>query len=278
MSDFSLIGGGASALEIGYDYTTTTPTVISSSATAHTLGSFVELVTAANNTIPSTSVEVICALQTTSGFAGLMFANVAIGEAGSEQIIFPNLLMAAATTGQKYCKYDFPVSIPSGVRISVNIQSEITGVTTFGISMILNHGSLSGDPGLSVVDDIGANTGTTRGVKVDTSGTPHDFGSWVEITSSTDEAYKGFLVGHAKATGSWSVLQLTFDLGVGSAGNEEIIFSGEHCMINSSEEGQALVSGFIPVGTPKGVRLAIRAQSDKANPDKNFDYIFYGVR
>ena len=49
MSLGSNIGGGAFALEAGYDYSATTGTVITANSTVNTDGSYVELFAAANN-------------------------------------------------------------------------------------------------------------------------------------------------------------------------------------------------------------------------------------
>jgi len=281
VSDFSLIGGSAYALEAGYDYSATAPTDIASSATIHTLGSYVELLSAANNTYPITEIEILFSKYgSSSGNQGNMLFNLAIGGAGSEQIIIPNILIEASTsvTNTSVYRYCVPISIPSGVRISMNAQSQLTGATTIGASLILTAGALGSDGGLSTVDDIGATTATTRGTVVATSGTIDTFGSWVEMSASLAKSYKGFVISAFKASGSWSGLEVTYEVGVGSAGNEEVIFSGQHIITGTQEFGSGMVSGFKPVGVASGERIAIRAQSDSTNADKNLDYVFYGVR
>ena len=166
----SLIGGGSDALEAGYDYTTTDGTTITASSSANTLGSYVELVSAANNDRPINRIIVQCYPDTSVG-QGEIMVNIAIGAAASEEIIIPNLFLPTSPTGGNIAMYtfDFPIEIPSGVRISAAVQSS-TSNETFVVALILMRGALSQSTGLSTVDSIGANTSTTDGVKVDTSG------------------------------------------------------------------------------------------------------------
>lgn len=278
MGDFSLIGGGSDALEEGYDYTATNRTNITASGTTHTVGSYVELVSAANNIRPINKIVVSMgdyASSTTLYF----LVNIAIGGAGSEQVIIPNLYCYTTSNANKTnnFQFDIPINIPSGQRISANCQSNgSSGVVP--VSIILCRGSLSQGSGLGTVDAIGSDTATSTGVSVATNATINTFGSWVEITSSAAEAYKGFLVSGIRPSASWTNLNVAYQVSIGSAGNEEIIFSGHHIRQTGSEITTLAVSPFIPVGIAQGERIAIRAQTNVSNTDADLDYIIYGVR
>ena len=278
MSLGSEIGGAAFALESGYDYSATALTPIASSATAHTVGAYVELLSAANNTYPLTGIEVLISMHTSAGNDGNMLFNLAIGGAGSEQIIVGNMLVASSvSTSASVSSFNFPIELPAGERISINCQSEITGVATMGAGIIATS-SVLGLCGLSVVNTIGATAGTTRGTLVTTSGTIDTFGSWIEISASLAENYKGFIIAASKATGSWSTMELTYQVAIGSAGNEVIVFSGQHMITAATEYGVGLVSSFKNVELPAGERISIRAQASSTNSDRNLDYVVYGVR
>lgn len=278
MSDFSLVGGGSEALNAGYDYSATKGTTITANASADTLGSYTELLSAANNTSPSNKL-IVSIVHKGGGTSSWHLINIAIGGSGSEVVIIPNLLcrQTATINGTNSCRYEFPIHIPSGVRISANMQSSTGGVTQ-DVTIIPCGGSLAQDSGLSSVLSIGANTGTSGGTQVATNATINTFGSWVEITSSTSEAIKGFLVAALRANNSYTEQAITYQVGIGSAGNEEIIFSGHEINQAATEESINTVSGFIAVGVPQGTRIAIRAQTNVSNTDADLDYIIYGVR
>lgn len=275
---FSSIGGSSFATEAGYDYANTQLTSITAAGSSNTVGSYVEMISAANNTRPSSGIIVNFGWKgSTSSFCDILL-NVAIGGAGSEEVIIPNLMMRPnqSTTAANYYQYYFPIDIPAGVRISINCQASVASRVT-GANIILISSAIGQDNSFSFVDDIGSNTGSSTGTTVARS-TADTFGSWVQISSSTTNNVKGFIVAAARTGISWSTQDITYQVGIGSSGNEEIIFEGQHIRVNFSEGGIGHVTPFIPVEIPAGSRVAIRAQSDLADVDGDLDYIIYGAR
>lgn len=276
MSDFSLIGGAADFLEAGFDYSTTLPTVVTGAGSSNTVGSYVEILAAASNDRPITAIRINCR-PPASGSQGDILMNIAIGAAASEVDIFENLWMPATTNSNNAIySFDFPVSIPEGVRISANLQGDGAS-KTYHVGLQLVRGNLNNNP-LGAVDTIGAATATTDGITVNAAGTINTFGSWTEITSSAAEFYKGFVVSAFKKNGSMTDMSQTYDIGVGSAGNEEIIYSGGMIRPDGGERVQGAVSPFIPVGIAEGERISARVQATSTDADANLDFIFYGVR
>lgn len=279
MSDFSLIGGGVDALSIGYDLAATQGAAVTSSSSADTMGSYVELVSAANNVNQTNLIVVVIGSEggaSTSEF----LVDIALGEAASEIVVIPELYEKTNndSAGIRQSSYAFPIHIPSGVRISARCQSSLGSSSVIKVHAIRSNPSLSQGSALSIVDAIGSDTSTTSGVQVARS-TANAFGSWVEMIASTDNKYAGFIVSAIRIGVSWTANQrVTYEVAIGSAGNEIAIYSGGQIITQTNEIGLGHVSNFINAGIPAGVRLSIRAQSDLNNSDGDLDYVIYGVR
>ena len=276
MSLGSDIGGGFSLVEAGFDYTKTLPTTVTGNATSNTVGAYVDILTAANNTSHSSAIKVIVR-PNSSGTQGDILINIATGAAASEVDIFQNLWIPSSTSSNAAIyTFDFPVAIPAGVRISANCQGSSSSKTV-DVSLQLEKGKLGADS-LSVVDTYGAVTATTDGVTVNSGGTINNFGSLVELIASTDESYSGFIIACHKKDGSMTDMSQTYDVAIGAAASEEIIFSGHQVRPDGSERVQGAISPFVGVAIPAGVRIAIRVQSTSTNADANMDFIGYFIR
>ena len=276
MSDFSLIGGGSEYLSGGYDLANTVGTSVTSSATANTQGAWVELVSAANNTMQSDSLSVY--MGSDGGIAQLNFlVNIGIGT--TETVICPDLYAQTASdsSGMKVFRYDFPLGIPAGQKISAQCSSNGSS-GLIKVWIVRGYHALSQDSPLGIVTAYGANTGASSGTIVARS-TANTFGSWVQLSASTAEEMRGFVVAAIRAQASWTTGQrIVYQVGIGSAGNEEVIFSGQEIATNAQEVGNGHISPFVAVQIASGQRVAIRAQSNAANADGDLDYVIYGVR
>lgn len=274
MADFPLIGGAALSESVGFDDANTRGTAVTSSGTANTVGSWVELQSAANNTFSSNSVTVVVSTLAT-GYTSLL-VNLAIGAAASETTVISNLFCTIGNSpGFSIYTFRLPLYIPSSVRIAANCQASGVSQTCY-VDLIREKDSFFQSSSLNKVTAYGADTTNTGGVEVARS-SANTFGSWVEITSSTTNPIKGFLVSAQRGADSWSNGKMTYEVAVGSSGNENIIYQGHMSATSSSEAGSGLVSPFIPVSVASGQRLAVRAKSDDADVDFDFDYIIYGA-
>lgn len=271
----STLGGASDLLAAGFDYSTTLPTPITAGGSNDTVGAYVELLSAANNDRPITRIIVHCRPSGSSAQGDIML-NIAIGGAGSEIDTFKNLWLPSTTTSTEAVYYfDFMVSIPSGVRISANCQANVASRATT-VSLQLSRGGLASES-LNVVDTIGANTGATEGITVNTAGTINTFGAWTELIASTAQNYQDFIVAAHKIGGSMTGMNQTYDIGIGTAGNEEIIYSGQSLKPTTGEEVHGTISPRTGVLIPKGVRVSARVQSTSTDADGNLDFILYGV-
>lgn len=278
MADFGMPGGMAFAREIGFDLTNVRGTQIAAAGSANTKGSYTELLSAANNTINTAHTCVVMTMRGGVANNAFYLLDVAIGGAGSEVVIFPNLLLSTTTvtSGGLSFVYDLPIGIPTGQRISARVQASIAGADA-ELVLIRSPASFSSPQPAGVLEAIGADTSGTGGVTVARS-TAGVFGSYVEMIASTARNYRGFIVAAIRNSGSYSsATSITFNLAVGSAGNEEIILDGWQLLQSNTEGMWGTTTPFIGVSIAAGQRLAIQAASNLNNSDADLDYIIYGV-
>ena len=278
MSLGSSVGGAAFALESGFDLSTTNFTLITNGA-SNTKGAYVELLSAANNVISSNRV-IVCVGDKGNAQLNTFLIDLAIGSAGNEVNLIENMMCrtSSTSTAHWFLQFDFPISIPKNVRISARCQapgsSRVIGAYIIRLSDYINQ-----DIGLSLSDTYGAVTSSaTAGTTVAANTTINTFGSWVEMTASTVNDLSGFLVSAMRIAATYMNQVITYEVGVGSAGNEETIFSGQSVFQNTNETGKGFVSPFVGVEIPAGSRIAIRAQTDLSNTAGDLDYIIIGAR
>ena len=278
MGDFSLVGKTPFALESGFELTGVKGTTITADASANTKGAWVELLSAAGNTYGSDTIYVVISNLGTGNNNFLL--DIGIGAAASEVVIAPNLY--AHTTGVTASPgslntYYFPIKINKGERISARVQSD-TGGESSEVLIIRAPASFSSGQGTGRVVDIGTSLGGSTGTTVART-TANTFGAWVEIDAAIVDAFRGLSVtGIQSVTTSWtSNNRVTYEVGVGSAGNEETIFNGWLISQGTDETTHGATMPFIPVGIPAGSRVSIRAAASTGNSDLDLEYIIYGV-
>jgi hypothetical protein len=240
------------------------------------MGAWVELLAAGSNVDSSERVHIY--IHDPGGTINALYhINIGIGGVGSEQIIIPSLYFNTTSNGSTgtQWRYDFPLSIPSGVRISAQCQSS-TASSVVGVHISRERASLSQSVGLNSIIDYGSNAADSSGTAVNRS-TAGVFGSWTEITAATTEVIKGFSVAACRFPNSWSNGSVTYEVGVGSSGNEETIYSGEIIHTDTLESSSALTSPFLSTSIASGERISIRAAGSAANGDFDLDYIIYGA-
>jgi len=274
MADFPLGGTGSEYKSIGV--VNSSGTSVASSSTVNTKGAFVELTASMPD---SQCVTIALGGVTVSGGADFLL-DIAVGGVGSEEVIIPNILFSyqANFAVDWFKKLSFPISIQSGLRVSARVQSTVS-------SQSVNVGLEYGVPTFfeqqlpSEVVAFGDNTADSGGTIVDTSGSNNTKGSWVEFSASTPEEISGLmlLTGVAGNTSQRSQSRL-HDIGMGSAGNEEVIISDIFATVTTDETTFGM-TGFKSISIPQGSRLAIRTQSSDASNanDRQIDFILYGA-
>jgi len=274
MADFPLFGE-SEALEHGFVQATVLGTNVTSSASADTKGAWVELVSAANNLFDS-SVEVCLSFNSSTNSSFLI--DIGVGGAASEEVIVSNLW--CNTTSVAAHSSDFvkmPIIIPAGQRVSARCQSD-EGSRIIPVYIKLISSDFMQPTSASEVISIGDDAATTSGVTVTTT-TAGTFGSWVEIDASLGDNIKGFFVAaHRNTPTSWSNLRVAYQVSVGSAGNEEVIFDSQIMVQLQTEAQSSHFSSVSMISIASGERVAIRAVSSVTNTDADFDYVIYGIK
>lgn len=254
MPVFPILWGGESS-SAGEVTGTSTSTQITASGSANTKGSYTQLIA----TTPFLASWIIVEAATNTN-GSTMLIDIAIGGAGSEQVIIPDLMVQGP---KDLMTIALPVQIPGGVRLSARAQAATGGHICF-LKVALIAAQTGMQPAGGVVDCYGANTGTSRGVSIDPGGSANTLGSWTQIVASTNRRARGFVLviggqGNTNTVaGDW-----LYNVGIGGAGSEQSIL--EHWHVNTRAAGnvhpEPHCSPFIPVPIGSGTRIAVRSQS-----------------
>lgn len=274
MGDFPMLGGQRTE-NAGAVASASRGTVVTAGGSAHTKGSYSELI--ASIAFPAKGILVM--LQELSAGNDYLI-DIAIGAASSEVVICPNLIGGAGTGSISYgAIYYFPIAIPDGTRISARCQATNASVSARVSCILFGKGFMPSEP-LSLVEAHGAAVADSGGVSIDPGGTANTKGSYTEIVASTTYPIKALIIGvgnqanNVRSSQSWLV-----DIAIGAAGSEQVVIP--NYAINCSTSPDTVLpqtSPLLPVDIPAGTRLSARAQSDGIDAtDRLFDLILYGV-
>lgn len=276
MADWSLLADGQRVENAGANLAASRGTSVTASATANTKGSYAQL-------IASTAFGANGILIMLDDQAALIdyLIDIAIGGAGSEQIIASNLLASGATGTIAYgINYFLPIEIPAGSRLSARCQSGSAVANVVRVSAMLFGQGMNAPSGLSRVDAYGAATADSGGVSIDPGAVAHTKGAYSQIVASTNAQtqYVTIAIGNqqntARTSASWLV-----DVAIGGAGSEQIILPNLTLNCSSSPDVVApQCYGPLPLSIPAGTRIAARAQSDLVTATvRLFDMVVYGI-
>lgn len=250
-------------------------TSITANAAANTKGSYTQLIASTSHD----DVGIYVMIDDLA--AGIDYLiDVAIGGAGSEQIILPDLYAGGGTGSIAYgTQYWFPVHVPAGSRLSARCQAS-TGASVVRVSLLLASPGFMPPAPLSRVVALGANAADSGGTSIDPGGVANTKGSYTQIVASTTIDICGIILAlgnqlnTVRSSQSWLI-----DVAIGAAAAEQIVFS--NIAANCSTSPDIVVpqtTVFLPICIPSGTRLAVRAQSDGIDAtDRLFDAIIYGV-
>lgn len=265
------VGGHGRIETAGANGTSSGATVVTAAGSANTKGSYAQLIAATASTASALIVSVRTVATTDSGLL-----DIAVGGAGSEQIIIPNILLASEL--HMMSAVTWPISIPAGSRIAARLQNT-TASATYRVAVYLLSGAFGMSAPGHTVSTYGAATADSGGTQVDPGISAHTKGAWAQITASTDRDHRGLILGvgnqenTAATAGTWLV-----DVGVGGSGSEQVIIPNWRIHASVDENLAPPQSPCLPVSIPAGSRLAVRAQSSITNAtDRLFDAVLYGV-
>ncbi len=276
MADFPLFAG-AEIVSVGANTSLSRGAVVTSSATADAKGSWIELDSGTTQEINSITVSIPSLVTVTTG--NDIIIDIALGGAGSEEVIAQNINVtygsSSSFAGRFLC---LPIGIPLGSRVSVRSQSSIASQScTVAISGTV--GSFTSSSPFSFSESLGMDLANTRAHEYDPGAVANTKGAWSEIEASLADTYAGFsLLLSGNQNGSATDQTGLIDIGIGSAGNEEVIAANIPFKVGSSEL-LGIAPCFYRVVLPKGQRLAVRAQSTNTNSsDRTNGLYFYGVK
>jgi len=193
--------------------------------------------------------------------------DIAIGAAGSEQVILPNLISQygyATGGGFTFTHYSLPLSIPAGTRIAGRYQT--TGTGTFNTNLetyawlILVDGAYTQMEGCSGADALSANTGTSLSTSCFPSSTANTKGSYTQMIASTSRDYIGLMLATDSHNAMSAAAPYLLDIAIGASGSEQIIIPNAGCAYSSANYETAQSPGFFSIAIPSGTRIAARCQ------------------
>jgi hypothetical protein len=192
---------------------------ITSSASANTKGSYVELSAATGIDTDGFYFYVV------AGSANADFLiDVAIGASGSEVDILSNLLCSSPSNNNEApFEVYVPLPIPAGSRMACRCQSSDSGafVTVCGV---IARGGMFEAMRMSRATTYGANTSDSGGVSVDPGGTSETKGSYSEISAAiTNPIRYAIICAGAQNNGVRTSMTHAVDIAYGGAGSETII-------------------------------------------------------
>lgn len=251
----------------GQDLATSRGVTVTPSASAHTKGSYAELVAATSYDAVGFWLTVDMAPHSAGGNSYLL--TLAIGGAGSEQPIVDNIfftnVLASGSGRPVPLQVYVPLAVPAGSRIAASIQCETASNTaTAKVSVNLVPAGLVMPPGFGRATVYGAVTGTTRAVSVDAGAVAHTKGAWAEVTAACAAPVRALLLVAMQLRGATSGTPSSglYDIGVGAAASEVVLVPNLPFVVCTTVGMAIKAFGPFPVSIPVGTRLSVRAQAD----------------
>lgn len=239
--------------------------------TLHVKGSYAQLIASTVRDAKGVWIEI----ESNENAQARGLIDVAIGGAGSEQVIFPNLFSVPVARARTI--YPIPIQIPAGSRIAARGQYSAT-FSPANITAHLLPAGMGMGGGYGFLEASGVDTLDTSGTAVDPGVTANTKGSWVELVAATTRTYRQVTLALLKTAALSSTLGWLVDIGVGAAGSEVVVVPD--LMAGAYQFGNYITPAMAtrPVNIPAGSRVAVRAQSTSTNAtDRVFDAILYGV-
>src|SRR6266566_2064348 len=213
------LGSICNAQGAGTNVSGSLSTQLTAAGTANTKGSYAQL-------IASSSADAVFALITMqyspAANPNAVAVDIAVGGAGSETVVVPNLLMEGITSSGNW-QILIPLHIPAGTRIAARCQSSVASDICY-VGMILFDGDFGLAEGPGGYDAIGFTSATTLGTAITPNASVNIKGSYSQLVASALQDYRGFFacfdMQNTAVTpyGPWVV-----DIAIGGAGSEVII-------------------------------------------------------
>lgn len=235
-------------------------TGVASRGAANAKGAYVQLIAATGFDYSALTVQLVG----TGGGGQCYLVDIAIGAAGSEVVIAPNILLDTARGGyQNVISLPLPLAIPIGARLAARVQEAGgTGSRTVQVTLIGRAGGVN-TPSATCgsVNNYGANTATSSGVLVDPGATLNIYGAWAEIVGATVRSHAGIIAVLGTEQFAPSMIDTIYylQIGIGASGSETILC--EFMSAISSGANRLHENLFdIAAALPEGTRIAMRSK------------------
>jgi hypothetical protein len=243
---------------------------VTANASAHTKGSWTELIASASANA-SWLILVVQNINTTTVDTNTLL-DVGTGASGSEAAAISNIAVGGAiTSGVNGIVIPIPIKIDSGTRIAARIQSVVTGGKTAGITAFLFD---AGDHAVAPTsfDVIGTDAATSAGTAY--SGAS---GTYVQAIASTSNKYRGVIF--VPSTNSATVGGITINarIATGASGAEQDFATSRAGYQNN--EAVFNVPPYLTLfgkNIPAGSRLSVK-HDIAATPDR-YGFCLIGIR
>jgi len=238
-ADWPLSGGGE-RVESGVDSANSGGVAVTAGGSTHTKGAYAQLIAsvAAHGTWLTIEAN---AASTSNPF----LIDIAVGGAGSEQVVLPNVLVRGANTSGTILH--LPFLVPAGARLSARCQNA-TPSAALRLAAQVHAGDFAMVP-FGRAEAVGALTASSTGTTITASGSANTKGAWTQLIASTAFRYRWLLVSLVNAASQRAL----FDIGIGGAGSEVVILPDLSCLNQTA--GEAILH---PVDVPAGSALSAR--------------------
>lgn len=230
--------------------------VVATGSTANTYGSYTELFSSTVN--DSRGLLIHCTGQTSDTFRHMF--TIAVGGAGAEVDLIEDIFTMHVADPGLESTVIFPMSIPSGSRISAKAKWQSAGAD----DVTLNVMSIVSDSGgYSNIETFGIDGANTQlDYLADPGGVANVKGAWTELIASTgfDYSYLGLQVKADSIIATTGIYRL--DIATGGAGSEVEIGSSILFYINASNDIILPSRLMLPAYIPAGTRLSARYSTD----------------
>lgn len=229
-----------------------TPTNFTASATPHAKGGYQSI----SAGVAENCVGMWISSDVTIGATGVdssMLIDIAFGGAGSEVVQVANIPVGYHGVDVQFF---IPLHIPAGTSVRGRVQALIAS-DVYDPRIMLVYGGRAGLwGGYQIADTIGVNTATSQPTTGDLTDNAFD-----QAIASTTRAYRALSLHLCGTTTSLSGADLTFDVAVGGAGNEQIIGQWECSTTTAEIVNRISPTMFFEKSIPEGSRLSIRKNS-----------------
>lgn len=183
--------------------------------------------------------------------------DIALGAAGSERIVIPNLLWAAGSSSAILRSYFLPLNIPAGSRLNARAQcSTASGTITLAAAIV--QASFGGFSSFDRFVDLGAVLATSGGTVLTNPGAA-GWGAWVQLSASVPEDLRWLMLaaGDNKIATRTATQLHAWQAGIGAAAAENPLTLPKTAGPSSTSLGIAFQTGF-PYQVDAGQRLSAR--------------------